>query len=1214
MKKIFVFLALIAGVASAQVSSPSIIVVTVDPTGLPCVALPLRVLSPTGVLYTCQGGTLAPITGGGGGGATFPAIAGLVWNTSTTASRNATATDLDNIFGYTPLSVTGSGSGLTGLTFTQLGGTASVAQLPNSAVIVAGTPTTNALTKWTTSNSISNSSLSDNGTTLSTSEAMSVGALTVTSCTGCGSGGSGNTTSTSLTTNAIPKANGANSIINSSLSDSGSAISSSEPASFGALTVPQISVSGSVNGNVNLTSVGTIPAAPAANTIQMTAPNAVTSYQLEMPGVAPTTGNTILNCTAANPSVCTWTAGSTGGAAFPSTTGLVKNTSTTTSVTASGLTDYQVPTKVFYADSYAPLVGTANCTIAGVTYGTAADCAYGAAFNYVTATSSGAVVHLGYGVYEQQIPWLLPCIVGSGLNQINSISVTGESVSASILQAQTGSTFANPMLYRPTTCGNNSNSNEVRDVYLDGNYTAPGIMSMQVGSNMLIENVTGQHSAATTSAFDLGSTTNGSVSGSRVENVNYIGTAGHGGRAVDIQATVTTGALSGFTIGNNPQSIAITAAGSGGTPGNYTWTTTSCSTTGLPGATDPNGSFTVGAGGTITAASLSTTNVGYMCPSSITISTTAATGLTGATLTATMAPNGNSYGQGTPGFTRGIYYGHAIGGFPCTTMPTNLPVLTFNGSGVLTGVALVDGTVASTGAGCTGPVYVWLYSGDPIQYAFSLGAVDLNYDGMIANSGYGSCFNITNGGASYNFLHPFDVCPIGIKVAAFSNLTNIQCDSVTSGCIDVVNGTSTIIGTRSLYDTKASYAGSAKIIYDSLSGGTHAGGGQFAAGGTCGNANFLPSIYNDVIGATGPVSLVPGTTLAGSFPVNSVYLDNTCTSVANKYDAKVNITSETASAFIGPVAGDEGISCSATPTFSSSILVSRCVVASNITTFTLGAGLAGQSKTLCFRQGSGPFTITPPANVVNFTPIGTTNQVWYCQDFSYNLANAIWMGNNTTSGSITPTSIAISSNASLSSSVVALSGALNSTGTATTNFPNMYFTAPGATAVSSFDLAGTYIGFNAPSGFTGTFLQGWQNGVSQWSIRNTGLFNVGSLNATTFIRPATYLTGTNCSANGTAANPSLVACAAAAAGMFSCSATATAGTCVVSDTSVTANSEIFVEETIDPAASTRLGVTCNTPATPLSFTLASRVAGTSFTVNVPTITTNPACYQYHIIN
>lgn len=121
-----------------------------------------------------------------------------------------------------------------------------------------------------------------------------------------------------------------------------------------------------------------------------------------------------------------------------------------------------------------------------------------------------------------------------------------------------------------------------------------------------------------------------------------------------------------------------------------------------------------------------------------------------------------------------------------------------------------------------------------------------------------------------------------------------------------------------------------------------------------------------------------------------------------------------------------------------------------------------------------------------------------------------------------------------------------------------------------------------------------------------------------FLRAVTaplYKTTTTCGAVGTAASPSLVACAAAPAGVFSCSATASTGTCVISSTAVTANSTILVTPT--SYANTRLSVTCNTTPveTAASVNRVSAIsAGVSFTINVPTITTNPACYSYEIIN
>ena len=117
---------------------------------------------------------------------------------------------------------------------------------------------------------------------------------------------------------------------------------------------------------------------------------------------------------------------------------------------------------------------------------------------------------------------------------------------------------------------------------------------------------------------------------------------------------------------------------------------------------------------------------------------------------------------------------------------------------------------------------------------------------------------------------------------------------------------------------------------------------------------------------------------------------------------------------------------------------------------------------------------------------------------------------------------------------------------------------------------------------------------------------------TAFTGPV-YKTTTNCGAVGSAANPSLVACGSSSAGAFSCDAAASAATCVISTTAVGANSEIIVQETTKE--NTRLGVTCNTSPTVIpGILVASQSAGVSFTINMPTITTNPACFDYWIVN
>lgn len=110
-----------------------------------------------------------------------------------------------------------------------------------------------------------------------------------------------------------------------------------------------------------------------------------------------------------------------------------------------------------------------------------------------------------------------------------------------------------------------------------------------------------------------------------------------------------------------------------------------------------------------------------------------------------------------------------------------------------------------------------------------------------------------------------------------------------------------------------------------------------------------------------------------------------------------------------------------------------------------------------------------------------------------------------------------------------------------------------------------------------------------------------------------FQTGTNCAASGTAANPSVVSCVGAAAGAVYCDVAASAGTCTVNTTAVTANSRIFI--TLNTADGTELSKTCNAAPSvvPAEF-YASKVAGTSFTINMPTITTNGACFEYFIVN
>lgn len=66
--KLFCSLLLFCGTILAQVSGITIIQTTSNPTGNPCSATSIRLLTPTGTLYTCQSGSYAAVGGGSGGG------------------------------------------------------------------------------------------------------------------------------------------------------------------------------------------------------------------------------------------------------------------------------------------------------------------------------------------------------------------------------------------------------------------------------------------------------------------------------------------------------------------------------------------------------------------------------------------------------------------------------------------------------------------------------------------------------------------------------------------------------------------------------------------------------------------------------------------------------------------------------------------------------------------------------------------------------------------------------------------------------------------------------------------------------------------------------------------------------------------------------------------------------------------------------------------
>lgn len=124
----------------------------------------------------------------------------------------------------------------------------------------------------------------------------------------------------------------------------------------------------------------------------------------------------------------------------------------------------------------------------------------------------------------------------------------------------------------------------------------------------------------------------------------------------------------------------------------------------------------------------------------------------------------------------------------------------------------------------------------------------------------------------------------------------------------------------------------------------------------------------------------------------------------------------------------------------------------------------------------------------------------------------------------------------------------------------------------------------------------------------------GTFEAVTSVTSPLFVTKTKCAAAGSAAGPSLVACAAAPSGSFSCATNSSAGTCVIATTAVTASSAILVQP--DSSLSSLLSVTCNTTADTglVAPRLSARAAATSFTITLGTFTTNPMCFDYWIVN
>jgi len=264
---------------------------------------------------TCAGGVLTAV--GGGGGMVYPSGSGIPVVVSGSSWGTTVAAPAGTIVGTTDTQ-TLTNKTLDGVTPTMMGyldATSSIQTQLNAKAPLASPTFTGTVTLPVT------------GST----QCLHVNSAGVVSGTGSDCGSSSGGITGSGTTGYYGLWTGTTAMGNGHLDDgvtTASTITSTEP-----IVAPSYGTSGTTNGYFDLTATGTAPGAAPANAVQVEAPSSVTAYRIELPGAAPTSGNTYLSCTAASPSVCSWAAGGGGSGTVTSvgfTGGLISVATATT--------------------------------------------------------------------------------------------------------------------------------------------------------------------------------------------------------------------------------------------------------------------------------------------------------------------------------------------------------------------------------------------------------------------------------------------------------------------------------------------------------------------------------------------------------------------------------------------------------------------------------------------------------------------------------------------------------------------------------------------------------------------------------------------------------------------------------------------------------------------------------------------------------------------
>ena len=485
-----------------------------------------------------------------------------------------------------------------------------------------------------------------------------------------------------------------------------------------------------------------------------------------------------------------------------SDTGTLVRSSTTTMQSFSGPITAPQSNSVFNVDGF-PASG---CTLNGTAYTTQLDCANATANAWIAANAQSATLFFGNsGVYTTCTGVSLPAtgvsiaslsLIGQGrgwqhgAKSATQIKQTCPVATAVVSKAAGTTTY----LYPALTINNiDINANNLAPSCLDlygvsGDYQNISCFGIS-GSDHFIK--IGDNATAQGGAYEV-----------FARNIKVDGGAyGAGGSGAAFAASLNAGAISGFTILQGISAIAVNNGGSGYAL-NATITFNGGTCTLAPQAFVSS----VGPGGVIYGITVAQSGACSVAPTSINI--------TGGSGAATSLTSVNQTGGGYSAYARVALYGYGASlnqTQPCTTMPTNPVAIATDGAGHVTGLSLLDSTVASTGSGCTGTVDVQVQDVYPSSYGIVINSTDSDYDNVVVQKA-GQVAGIVVNHSQNTFKHPhcYGSQPICIQDWGGNDYTAIEGDVVAHYTIDLEGMATTVRGAKAFANAYVYLPGMAK--------------------------------------------------------------------------------------------------------------------------------------------------------------------------------------------------------------------------------------------------------------------------------------------------------------------------------------------------------------------------------------------------------------------